>query len=74
MENIEYKLQNYRLNINDSSHRELYGFLLMLLGMLTSAIIQSSSAFTSMLVPLAANQIICLDCTYALTLGGNIGK
>ena len=74
MDNIEQKWEKYQLNIGTSKHRELYGYLLMLLGMLVSAVIQSSSAFTSMLVPLAANQIICLDCTYALTLGGNIGK
>eukprot|EP00092_Neocalanus_flemingeri_P013685 GFUD01014758.1.p1 GENE.GFUD01014758.1~~GFUD01014758.1.p1 ORF type:complete len:721 (+),score=136.64 GFUD01014758.1:54-2216(+) len=73
LDDFGHKWSRYQLNLVTSKHGELYGYLLLLLGMLVSAIIQSSSAFTSMLVPLAANQIICLDCTYALTLGGNIG-
>ena len=74
MEDDGQKWEKFQLNLANSQHGELYGYLLMLVGIMVSAVIQSSSAFTSMLVPLAANQIICLNCAYALTLGGNIGK
>ena len=73
MDNVEQRFEKFQLNIGNYKFGELYGILLMLLGFFISAIIQSSSAFTSMLVPLAANQIICLDSAYALTLGGNMG-
>ena len=74
MDNVEQRFEKFQFNIGNYKYGELYGILLMLLGLFISGIIQSSSAFTSMLVPLAANQIICLDSAYALTLGGNMGR
>ena len=47
---------------------------LLVASVLCSALVQSSSIFTSFIVPLAANEIICLDSAYALTLGANIGQ
>jgi sodium-dependent phosphate cotransporter len=42
-------------------------------GLVLTALVQSSSAVTSMLVPLAAAGILQLEQVYAITLGANIG-
>ena len=47
--------------------------LALIAGCLLTAIIQSSSIVTSMLVPLAATGILQLEQAFSITLGANIG-
>ena len=49
------------------------GYLGLLAGFVVTAIIQSSSVTTSLLVPLAASGIVTLEQIYPITLGANIG-
>jgi len=49
------------------------GYLGIVAGFLVTAIIQSSSVTTSLLVPLAASGIVALEQIYPITLGANIG-
>jgi len=49
------------------------GYLGLLVGAGITAVIQSSSVTTSLLVPLAASGIVTLEQIYPITLGANIG-
>jgi sodium-dependent phosphate cotransporter len=49
------------------------GYLCLLVGMVVTAIIQSSSVVTSLLVPLAASGVATIEQIYPITLGANIG-
>ncbi|KAH6931557.1 hypothetical protein HPB50_025254 [Hyalomma asiaticum] len=51
----------------------LVGYLSLLLGCLVTFVFQSSSAFTSALLPFAALGMLDLDRVYPLTLGSNVG-
>ncbi|KAH7986644.1 hypothetical protein HPB52_024828 [Rhipicephalus sanguineus] len=51
----------------------LVGYLSLLLGCLITFVFQSSSAFTSALLPFAALGMLDLDRVYPLTLGSNVG-
>ncbi|KAI6180824.1 Progestin and AdipoQ Receptor family [Aphelenchoides besseyi] len=53
--------------------RFLTGYLIMLIGGLIVAIIQSSNVFRSSLIPLAGIGVISLDRIYPLFVGANIG-
>ncbi len=48
-------------------------FVVMILGMLFTAIVQSSSVTTSIMVPLVASNILSLEAAFPVTLGANIG-
>ncbi len=48
-------------------------FTAFMLGMLLTAVVQSSSVTTSMIVPLVAAGFLALDRAYPFTLGANIG-
>ncbi|MEA3306110.1 MAG: Na/Pi symporter, partial [Candidatus Omnitrophota bacterium] len=47
--------------------------LVMTMGMLFTAIIQSSSVTTSILVPIVASGIISMEAAFPITLGANVG-
>lgn len=49
------------------------GYLGIVAGFVVTAIVQSSSVTTSLLVPLAASGIVTLEQIYPITLGANIG-
>ena len=49
------------------------GYLGIVAGFVVTAVIQSSSVTTSLLVPLAASGIVALEQIYPITLGANIG-
>ncbi|XP_072144175.1 sodium-dependent phosphate transport protein 2B-like [Dermacentor andersoni] len=51
----------------------LVGYLCLLLGCLITFVFQSSSAFTSALLPFAALGMLDLERVYPLTLGSNVG-
>jgi sodium-dependent phosphate cotransporter len=62
-------------NIEKALHRILSAnaFVTILLSIVITAIIQSSSITTSLLVPLLGAGIITLEHAFALTIGANIG-
>ena len=62
------------IHLNDKVYNFFQSLLLVLLGCLLAAVIQSSSILTCFLVPFAAKELISLNIAYNLTLGINIGK
>jgi len=63
------------LGIEDFFHRYLFGNALfsMILGLIITAIIQSSSVATSLVVPMVGAGILTVEAIFPYTLGANVG-
>ena len=77
MKGSNSKVKTWTKNKIPCSGRLYYCFescVLLLIGFLMAAIIQSSTLLCSLLIPFVVKEFVSLDSAYALTLGFNVGK